>query len=547
MKVMGRKMKKAVALMMGGVTALSLTACGGNKNTSDQPASGTSQSADVTQETSQGVETGTANADGQTAADTDSGEKAVISIMAPQFTSAKADDENTIRQKQLYEEYTNTVVDWRWEADDTYNEKLGIAFMDKDNMPMIIVSPRAALPSAVLDAAKKGAFWDVGPYLADYPNLSQANENVVKAFTVDGQVIGVYRGRELGRYGFAYRTDWAEAVGITKEPETIEEVYDMLYQFTYGDPDGNGKDDTYGLDLTKYTGPFDIMQTWFGVGNEWVEKDGNLVPVHQTQEYREALKWFRKLYEEGIIRSDWATIDSSSFGEACKKGEAGAYVDTMGGAKAIWKYYNDNDIKSVTALEENASVTMVGPVNGHTMSTPGHSGVLLITKYGAKTEEDLKNCLYFLDKMCDEEMRILGDNGLEGVTYDITDEKVVMRKGVDVSLPNINQSCAYIPFTLENPQHPVEKDELGLAEAECYEKNRPVAVYNPALGYLANSEVNTEVGTDIELVIDDARTQYICGQIDEAGLDAADKLWLERGGDRLVEELNQMYHDDLAK
>ena len=530
---MKRNLKKTAALILSGVMTLSLAACGGEP--------GGSESSQTS-----GQKTETSGGESQA-----SGERPTISIMLPQFSGAGVDDENTAKQRELYEEYTNTTVDWHWEADTTYNEKLGIVFMDKDNMPMIIVSPRAQLPSTVLDAAKKGTFWDVGPYLADYPNLSQANENVLKAFTVDGQVIGVYRGRELGRYGFAYRTDWAEAVGITKEPETIEEVYDMLYQFTYGDPDGNGKDDTYGLDLTKYTGPFDIMQTWFGVGNEWVEKDGNLVPVHQTEEYREALKWFRKLYEEGIIRSDWATIDSSSFGEACKKGEAGAYVDTVGGAKAIWKYFRNNDVKSVTNPEEYASMTMVGPVNGATMSTPGHAGVMLITKYGAKTEEDLRNCLSFLDKMCDEEMRILGDNGLEGVTYDITDGELVMRSdavlGVDISLPNINQCFAYIPFNLENPKYPVQKDDIALAEAACYEKNRPVAVYNPALGYLANSTVNTEVGMDIEMVIEDARTQYICGQIDETGLDAADQLWLDRGGDRLVEEINELYHNDSAE
>ena len=75
----------------------------------------------------------------------------------------------------------------------------------------------------------------------------------------------------------------------------------MLYKFTYEDPDGNGKDDTYGLEMTKYVGPLDIMQTWFGVGNEWVEEDGKLVPVHQTKEYLEALKWIRKIYEDGPV------------------------------------------------------------------------------------------------------------------------------------------------------------------------------------------------------------------------------------------------------
>ncbi|MGB8454613.1 MAG: hypothetical protein WCD89_20075 [Anaerocolumna sp.] len=83
-----------------------------------------------------------------------------------------------------------------------------------------------------------------------------------------------------------------------------------------------------------------------------------------------------------------------------------------------------------------------------------------------------------------------------------------------------------------------------VAQDAAYAVNEQVAVFNPALGYLANSEVNAEVGTDIEQIIEDARTQSICGQIDEAGLDAAGQQWLDRGGDRLVGEINELYQND---
>lgn len=35
-------------------------------------------------------------------------------------------------------------------------------------------------------------------------------------------------------------------------PATIEELHDVLYAFTYNDPDQNGKNDTYGFSL-KYS------------------------------------------------------------------------------------------------------------------------------------------------------------------------------------------------------------------------------------------------------------------------------------------------------
>lgn len=523
--------KKAMAVTLAGAVAV-LAGCAG-KTSGQAAGDGQSQSAPGEAGTQAG--------------------KPSITMMIPQFYGTELKNDHSDEVIKRYEDHTNTHVEWRWEANDTYKEKLGLVLMDKDNMPMIITASGDYLTANVVDAAKKGAFWDLSGYLKDgasYPNLSQADGKVLKALTVDGSIIGIYRAREIGRYGFSYRTDWAEAVGITEEPKTVEDVYNMLYKFTYEDPDGNGKADTTGLEMTKYVGPIDIMQTWFGCGNEWVEQDGKLVPVHQTPEYKEALKWIKKIYDDGLIRRDWATVDSGTFGDALKKGEAGAFIDVMDSAKRIWNYYIQNDVRSVTDPAKTATMTMVGPVNGTTLATSGFNGYYLITKAGARTEEDVKNCLHFLDKMCDDEMMVLADYGLEGVTYDLNDAgKVVMRNELEVQQTpqvGLNQNICYIPnLTPGSPS--LEKKESDIAQEESYARNRKVAIYNPALGYLANSGVNAEVGTDIEQIIDDARTQYICGQIDDAGLDGAAQQWLDRGGDRLVEEVNELYQQDPAK
>ncbi|QHQ59418.1 ABC transporter substrate-binding protein [Anaerocolumna sedimenticola] len=533
---MKKKCKKVLSVILTGVMILSLSACGGGQSS---PTGNSSNSVSSSDSAASGEETA-------------SGEKPVITFMVPSFYGTDLKNEHSDEVIAKYEEYTGTHVEWQWESNDTYSEKMGLTLMDKDNMPMVLTAS-GNLTANVVDAAKKGAFWDLTPYLKDsnsYPNLSKANENVLKALTVDDQIIGIYRARVIGRYGFSYRTDWAQAVGITEEPKTIEDVYNMLYKFTYEDPDGDGKDDTYGMEMTKYTGPIDIIQTWFGCGNEWVEQDGKLVPVHQTAEYKEALKWMKKIYDEGLVRRDWATVDSGTWSEGCKKGEAGVFIDVMDSGKRIWEYFIDNDVKSVTNPSENASMTMVGPINGATLATSGFNGYFLITKSGAKTEEDVKNCLHFLDKMNDNEMLVLADYGLEGITYDLNaDGNIVQKGGLEPQYTpssGLNQSICYIPNPASTSPTMV-KTEPMMAQDAAYAVNEKVAVFNPALGYLANSEVNAEVGTDIEQIIEDARTQYICGQIDETGLDAAAKQWLERGGDRLVQEINELYTNDTAK
>ena len=477
----------------------------------------------------------------------DSGDKPTITFMVPEYNAGKSlNNEGSDQVVQKYEDYTGIHAEITWADNGAYNEILGTTLMDVDNMPMIITA-QGALTGTIVSAADEGAFWDLTDLIDQYPNLSTIDESVRKGLSVNGQVIGLPRSRELGRYGLSYRKDWAEKVGITEDPQTPDEVYDMLYKFTYGDPDGNGVDDTYGMEMTKYTGPFDIVQTWFGCGNGWVEQDGKLIPVHQTAEYKEALDWLRKVYADGLMRSDWATIDTSEWSNGCKKGEDGVYIDVMDGGRRIWDYFVQNDVKSVVNPDETATMRLQGPVNGHTLATSGYNGFYVITVDGAKTEEDVANCLTFLDKLNDYDMRLMADYGIEGISYDLNEDgNIVMREIATENMPQLglNQMVTYTPLDMT---FPVEKNERDLALTECYEeRTRAAAITNPAIGYIASSKVYSDYGSDLDEIISTARTQYICGTIDEAGLQAAWDDWADRGGNDLIDEINELYQADLA-
>ena len=123
-------------------------------------------------------------------------------------------------------------------------------------------------------------FWEVGPYLKDYPNLSKMNKLINKNASIDGKLYGIYREPPLSRQGIVIRKDWLDNLGL-KMPETVEDLYDIAKAFTEQDPDQNGKDDTIGLadrhDLT--FGAFKTLASYFGAPNEWgVDKNGRLYP-----------------------------------------------------------------------------------------------------------------------------------------------------------------------------------------------------------------------------------------------------------------------------
>ena len=48
------------------------------------------------------------------------------------------------------------------------------------------------------------------------------------------------------------------------EDPTWQDFYDMLYAFTYNDPDGNGQNDTCGLYIDSWNDVWNIVMMWFG-------------------------------------------------------------------------------------------------------------------------------------------------------------------------------------------------------------------------------------------------------------------------------------------
>ncbi|OYO84363.1 ABC transporter substrate-binding protein [Lachnotalea glycerini] len=445
---------------------------------------------------------------------------------------------------QEMEDFTNTHVDFTWVPDDNYEDKLSLTLASADDMPMIIsVSKMSAV---IVGAAKAGAFWDLNDYIYDsekYPNLSQANASVNEGVTIDEQLIGVYKARPIGRYGMGYRADWAEKLGIDT-PTTIEDVYNMMYQFTYGDPDGNGVNDTYGLALCKYTGPFDIIQTWFGVGNQWVEQEGKLVPIFQTEEYMEALNWLKKMYDDGLVYEDWAVRDTATWRDSVKNGECGIFIDVLDGSRNIWDYFVNNNITSVVDPSVPASMNLIGSIEGKTLATSGNNGFFVITK-AADTEEKLEACLSYLDKMCSDEMITLSSYGLEGIHWERDSEGYLadLDAGDEVSAKAygaLNQTIAYIP-NLKALSPTIKMNERQELEEKVKKENESVAVFNPAIAYLNNSDTYSLSGSTLDKIIDDARTQYICGQIDETGLKTAWDNWLAQGGNTVIEEVNAQY------
>lgn len=533
-----KSLTKVFALSLASVMALSMAACGNNSSSSNS-----SSSAAASSEAGSSAAASSEEAKAETPA-----ERQTLTVMTIDFNAGASNTGDYAEQIiQTIDDYCNVDLQIEWILSDVTEEKTSLAMSNPSTMPMVMTWS-GAITGNVVNYAKAGAFVDLNDYIWDsekYPNLSQMNKNVAETLSVDGKLIAIPRTRDIGRYGLSYRQDWAEKLGI-EEPKTVDDVYNMLYAFTYNDPDGNGKNDTYGMEMTSYTGPFDIVQTWFGVGNGWIEQDGQLIPVHQQAEYKEALDWLRKVYQDGLMPADWAVRTTDTWSNGCKTGESGVYIDVMDGGRRIWDYFNAEATftPSVVNPEEAASMNLLGAINGKTLATSGYNGYFTLSASTCDTPEKIEAALNFLDKLNDNDMRLLTEYGIEGVNYEVDENGYMVRLDKDdTALTNnyagLNQMLAYIPRYTPTPS--VETNERTARQNEVYVENEACAVFNPALSYLANSATYSDVGATLDEIIKQARTQYICGEIDEAGLQAAADAWLAQGGQQIIDEVNEQY------
>ena len=111
-----------------------------------------------------------------------------------------------------------------------------------------------------------------------------------------------------------WRKDWLDKFGL-EVPETIDEMHDAFVKFAKEDPDGNGKDDTYGITVMNgaYHGYFSEIFGAYGVlPFEWQEVDGEIVYGGTREETKEALKTLAAWYKEGLIHPDFITGGNSA-------------------------------------------------------------------------------------------------------------------------------------------------------------------------------------------------------------------------------------------
>lgn len=168
-----------------------------------------------------------------------------------------------------------------------------------------------------------------------------------KAFTtIDGKSYGLASPGAIAKNeGVLIRKDWLDKLGLDI-PKTTDEFMAVMKAFTFQDPDGNGKNDTYGYGAfieihNQEEGlgrRLDPIMGAFGVAGTWDLTVANAGLNVLKPEYYDAMSYVNEMITEGVIDPNWIQYKKDDFRAAWKQGKFGIMREQNAAYAAVANY-----------------------------------------------------------------------------------------------------------------------------------------------------------------------------------------------------------------
>ncbi|MEK3888604.1 ABC transporter substrate-binding protein [Bacillus sp. FSL K6-3431] len=392
------------------------------------------------------------------------------------------------------------------------------------------------------------------------------------------QLIGEYKNVDGLPWGPTLRLDWLENLGIkppgeikpvgpnggrekiffTEEAYTLEELEEILVAFTFDDPDGNGKNDTYGIS------PYNNQIHWsaslmgaFGIspGYSLLEND-KLVTAETSEKYKEFLKLMAKWYDMGLIDPEFTTLDNNNSWEKYKQGKIGYYI-----AQPAYLAMDDwargrAPQNIVENPDSNAKILATAPEIG----PDGQQGVgaylpvvdLADAFYISKdvTDEQLTRILQIYDYINhNDEARwtLYGEVGVHS-DWEGEPENSALKVRPEFALEEGNSGFWAYNFRTYSTErvkwftssHTLKLKEDFYARDDIKEKMIIRPYKTDLLNETNGREISKRYGGQLTTIVDEFRMKAIVGEVDiDKEWDKYVENWMNNGGKQTLEELEK--------
>ncbi|MGQ2917797.1 extracellular solute-binding protein [Rhizobium oryzihabitans] len=349
--------------------------------------------------------------------------------------------------------------------------------------------------------------------------------------------------------GWFIRQDWLDKLGL-KQPETPEEVYEVLKAFRDKDPNGNGLKDEVPyfareeIDAVRLINLWDARVSGSERYGDFAVYDGQLRHPWAEENYKTGISNVAKWYKEGLI-------DKEIFTRGARSRE---YLlgNNLGGMTHDWfastSTYNDALSPKIDGF---ALKPMLPPktVSGQRFEDSRRLRVQPVGWAISATNEHPVETIKYFDFWFSQQGRILSNFGVEGLTYEMVDGKPQFKKEVLDNKDPVNAQLwavgAAIPrgYWMDYEYERQWTNKIALEGIDMYEKCN--CLKDEFMGVSLNAEEKATFDRywpSILTYMTEMQQTWILGAQDvDTGWDAYKKRLTALGYDEVIKMMQSAY------
>ncbi|WP_314584961.1 extracellular solute-binding protein [Paenibacillus terrigena] len=376
----------------------------------------------------------------------------------------------------------------------------------------------------------------------------------------DGKIYGLPVIWDIGIDGvqLAFREDWLKKVGITKTPETLEEMEAALTKFRNEDPDGNGKKDTYGITAagenieSMFSSVFGAYDAY---PNIFREKDGKIVRGEIEPGAKQALEVLNRWYKNELIDPEFVVNKGNNVEDKVLTDKIGAieyywWAFLPGNAFLGGEQWYDKLAKKYPGFNFAIEGGIKGPDGKYGISqyNPAYaSGVM----FGKQLEQDhdkmIKYMQIFEATQFDPEIYEKMNFGEKGVHWNKSDKGTVEfvppysdeKERKKIGIGGYSMAGSFNDYEFQT-SYTSEESLRQLAKDTRAKGTRNIDILAPF-----NKPIYNETQDKLKQYTLQNYIDFITGRKPLNEFDSFVAEWRKMGGDQVLAEAQQVYDENL--
>jgi len=381
------------------------------------------------------------------------------------------------------------------------------------------------------------------------PTVKKHLEEMFKWTAVGGKYYGYVQPGTGYNYDLCYRSDWLKKLNL-KPAATLDEFREIMRAFTLKDPDGNGKNDSYGLTGEKNlvgASPQirnNFLFVFFAYGLKWgdytLDAKGTVAPYFEDPAFALGMKYLKGLWDEKLIEPEFILNDMTLKEQKFAQGKAGAMT--------TWLFRNLNRVETLVknVTPEGGIAFADGPKGptgtfGVLVSPKGGGGVLTAVTKACKQPAKGAALIEFLVASG----RDLLEKGIEGIHYTKDAAGKIVYNEPERAKDNFAPNGWAHPLAWGHVAWPLTN--LYLPDTEPQRERAIESVVVSKRNQKPNLvPVVAPLEIELETTLTDIHNQYfldiLFGKIGvDEGIAELSKKWRSQGGDRMLAQVNELY------